>query len=71
MHGWRSSWSHDFGIIAPFWHDNDCCVLFAEQRGQGLSGGNYMGFGMLGIFVVIGLIAGVTVVLNKLLKPKQ
>ncbi|MBE6798131.1 MAG: alpha/beta hydrolase [Ruminococcaceae bacterium] len=47
MHGWRSSWSHDFGIIAPFWHDNDCCVLFAEQRGQGLSGGNYMGFGML------------------------
>lgn len=31
----------------------------------------YMGFGMLGIFVVIGLIAGVTVLLNKLLKPKQ
>ena len=31
----------------------------------------YMGFGMLGIFVVIGLIAGVTGVLNKLLKPKQ
>ncbi len=47
MHGWRSSWSHDFGIIAPFWHDNDCCVLYAEQRGQGLSGGDYMGFGLL------------------------
>jgi len=31
----------------------------------------YMGAGMLGIFVVIGLIAGVTVILNKLLKPKQ
>lgn len=47
MHGWRSSWAHDFGIIAPFWHSNDCCVLYAEQRGQGLSGGNYMGFGLL------------------------
>ena len=31
----------------------------------------YMGFGMLGIFVVIGVIAGATVLLNKLLKPKQ
>lgn len=47
MHGWRSSWSQDFGAIAPFWFDYDCAVLFAEQRGQGNSGGEYMGFGLL------------------------
>ncbi len=47
MHGWRSSWSKDFGIIADFWHDNGSTILFAEQRGQGNSGGNYMGFGLL------------------------
>ena len=47
IHGWRSTWSQDFGAIAPFWFDNDCAVLFAEQRGQGNSGGEYMGFGLL------------------------
>lgn len=47
MHGWRSSWSQDFGTIADFWHDSDCSVLYAEQRGQGESGGDYMGFGLL------------------------
>lgn len=47
MHGWRSNWSQDFGVIAPFWLQNDCAVLFAEQRGQGNSGGDYMGFGLL------------------------
>lgn len=47
MHGWRSSWSQDFGSIADFWHDNNCSVLYAEQRGQNNSGGEYMGFGLL------------------------
>ncbi len=47
MHGWRSSWSQDFGAIAPFWLDSGCAVFFAEQRGQGNSGGEYMGFGLL------------------------
>ncbi len=47
MHGWRSSWSGDFGTIADFWHKNGCSVLYAEQRGQGSSGGAYMGFGMI------------------------
>ncbi len=47
MHGWRSSWSRDFGFIADFWFENRCSVLFAEQRGQNNSGGEYMGFGML------------------------
>ena len=39
MHGWRSSWTSDFGVISDFWHDNDCSVLYAEQRGQNNSGG--------------------------------
>lgn len=29
MHGWRSSWSQDFGMIADFLHDNGCSVLYA------------------------------------------
>lgn len=47
LHGWRSSWSRDFGFIADFWFENRCNVLFVEQRGQNNSGGEYMGFGML------------------------
>lgn len=47
MHGWRSSWAHDFGTIADFWQDNGSSVLYVEQRGQGESGGEYMGFGMI------------------------
>lgn len=47
MHGWRSSWSRDFGAIAPFWREEECSVLYAEQRGQNESGGDYMGFGMI------------------------
>ena len=47
MHGWRSSWAQDFGIIASSWFEAGCSVLFCEQRGQGESGGDYMGFGLL------------------------
>ncbi len=47
MHGWRSGWSTDFGTMADFWRKNGCHVLYAEQRGQGSSGGAYMGFGMM------------------------
>ncbi len=47
MHGWRSSWASDFGAVSSFWSDNGCSVLYAEQRGQNNSGGDYMGFGML------------------------
>lgn len=47
MHGWRSSWSADFGIVSDFWHRQNCSVLYAEQRGQGSSGGEYMGFGLI------------------------
>ena len=47
MHGWRSSWSFDFGLAAELWHNDGCSVLFAEQRGQNNSGGDYMGFGLI------------------------
>ena len=47
MHGWRSSWVDDFGIISDFWLRSDCNVLFAEQRGQNNIGGDYIGFGLL------------------------
>lgn len=47
MHGWRSTWSYDFGLIAGFLHENGCSVLYAEQRGQNGSEGEYMTFGML------------------------
>lgn len=47
MHGWRSSWASDFGFVSDFLHENGCSVLYAEQRGQGSSGGEYMGFGMI------------------------
>lgn len=47
MHGWRSSWDQSFGMVADFLHRNGCAVLFAEQRGQGASGGEHMGLGAL------------------------
>lgn len=47
MHGWRSSWWKDFGIIAQFWENSGCHVLYAEQRGQNNSSGDYIGFGLL------------------------
>ncbi len=47
MHGWRSGWARDFGVIAPFWTENGCAVLYAEQRSQGESEGEYMTFGLL------------------------
>lgn len=46
MHGWRSSWARDFGMVMDFFQENGCCVLCPEQRGQGGSGGAYMGFGL-------------------------
>lgn len=46
MHGWRSCWWRDFGMVAEFWRENGCSVLYAEQRGQNGSGGDYIGFGL-------------------------
>lgn len=47
MHGWRSRWSRDFGLVSDFFQKNGCSVLYPEQRAQGNSGGEYMGLGML------------------------
>ncbi len=47
MHGWRSSWDNDFGMVGDFLQENECSVLYTEQRGQGGSGGAYMGFGLM------------------------
>lgn len=47
MHGWRSDWANDFGRIAPFFLEQGCNLLLAEQRAQGKSGGKYLGFGLL------------------------
>ncbi len=46
MHGWRSDWATDFGVISEFWQRQGCEVLYVEQRGHSDSGGKYMGFGM-------------------------
>lgn len=46
MHGWRSTWYGDNGMIFDFLHENGCSVLYPEERGQGESGGDYMGFGI-------------------------
>lgn len=47
VHGWRSSWNNDFGMISDFWHENGCHVLYVEQRGHNNSDGQYLGFGMI------------------------
>ncbi len=47
MHGWRSGWARDFGIISEFWEKEQCSVLYAEQRAQGESEGEYITFGLL------------------------
>jgi len=47
VHGWRATWARDFGVVSDFLHNNGCSVLFVEQRAQGESGGDYMGFGLL------------------------
>ncbi|MBQ5972965.1 MAG: alpha/beta hydrolase [Oscillospiraceae bacterium] len=47
MHGWRSSWDFDFSLVSSFWYDNECSVLYPDQRAQNASGGEYMAFGLL------------------------
>lgn len=47
MHGWRSAWFNDFSLSAPIWFQNDCSILFAEQRAQNASGGDCLTFGLL------------------------
>ena len=47
MHGWRSTWMMDYGCSVGFYHDEGCSLLYADQRGQNESDGDYIGFGVL------------------------
>ena len=47
VHGWRSSWSREFGLFADFLYKNSCNILYIEQRAHGASDGEYIGFGLL------------------------
>ena len=46
MHGFRSSWQHDFGAAAKDLYDAGCNLLFAEQRAHGESEGKYITYGI-------------------------
>lgn len=46
MHGWRSNWKNDFGALLEFYHNIGCSVLLPDQRTQGTSEGEYIGFGV-------------------------
>lgn len=46
MHGWRSDWTMDFGATAEFYRNSGATVLYADQRGQNDSDGEYIGFGI-------------------------
>ncbi|MBQ8606289.1 MAG: alpha/beta hydrolase [Clostridia bacterium] len=46
MHGWRSHWSFDFSLIAPFLYDEKSTILFPDQRAHGESEGDHIGFGV-------------------------
>ena len=52
-HGWRSSWNRDFGYSFPFLRDEGCSILYIEQRAQGNSEGEYMGFGLTERFDIL------------------
>ena len=47
VHGWRSAWFRDFGASYDFYTEQHCSVLYIEQRAQGHSGGDMLGFGVL------------------------
>lgn len=46
VHGWRGSWSRDFGIVSEFWKSSSTTVIYVEQRGQKGSDGDYITFGI-------------------------
>lgn len=47
MHGWRSSWTNDYGASCDFFHSAGCSLLYPDQRCTGDSEGEYIGFGVL------------------------
>lgn len=47
MHGFRSSWKHDFSGAARDLYESGCNLLLAEQRAHGSSEGKYISYGVL------------------------
>lgn len=45
VHGWHSSWNRDFGMTAPFYHEQNCELLLIEQRCHGNSEGAMISYG--------------------------
>lgn len=46
VHGWRSSWQHDFRDQCALLEQLSCDVLYIDQRAHGESDGKYIGFGI-------------------------
>ncbi len=53
VHGWHSRWNLDFSGIGPYLHENDCNLLFIEQRSHGQSGGDLISYGIRERFDVL------------------
>ena len=47
FHGWRGGWDRDGAAFAHGLYERNCSVLMVSQRAHGLSGGKYIGFGVL------------------------
>ncbi|MCR5744016.1 MAG: alpha/beta hydrolase [Lachnospiraceae bacterium] len=46
FHGWRAKWYYDFAVPSRNLLDRNCNILLVEQRSQGNSEGDFMGFGV-------------------------
>ena len=46
VHGWRSSWQHDFRDQCGMLEELGCEVLYIDQQAHGQSDGKYIGFGV-------------------------
>lgn len=47
FHGWRGGWDKDGAAFAHGLYEKNCSILMVSQRAHGLSGGKYIGFGVL------------------------
>jgi len=45
VHGWRSSWKREFGLISDFLEREKCTVVYTEQRSHWESEGKFITFG--------------------------
>lgn len=45
MHGWRSSWRKDYGVLVKGLLARDCILCFPDERAHGKSEGKYITYG--------------------------